>query len=72
MLRPRIHAPAFPNPRAAKSSVDAFRTPPAPVMFRNACLEKPAVQCATADAERIVDVLAGTGAIAVEGNRKSN
>ena len=80
MLRPRIQAPRFSKPRAAKSS----STPPRPASSPNSgpapstChllerprAEDPLVQRHPPDAHRIGQILVGTGAVTIDRDPKS-
>ena len=67
MLRPRIQAPMFSNPRAAKSSSTPPSPPPSSVLLlEGPGAEDPLVELETADPKRMVEVLVETGAVAVD------
>ena len=71
MLRPRIQAPTFSKPRAAKSSSIAGRAAVlAEHLLEGAGRDEPVVQRLAADAERILEALVRPGAVAVERDRE--
>lgn len=41
------------------------------LLLKGACAERPLVQCHTADTKWIVEILMGTGTVAIEGDRKA-
>jgi hypothetical protein len=69
MLRPKIQAPTLSKPRAMKSSSTPAVPPSLPKdPLDRARGEGPLVQVHAADAEGVGEVLAGAGAVAVEGD----
>src|SRR5215510_13866591 len=73
MFLPRIHAPTFSKPRAAKSSSIPVVPPSAPKQgpLERARGDCPLVQICTLHAERIVDVLIRTRSVSVKREGKA-